>query len=75
LNVFVPTLYGCDNDIWLTDLIIFFWTLSDCNTALCFGSQLYFHLQARKAPTVMDPIDRAILSHWAGVCLNKFSDF
>jgi len=47
--------------------------LSNCNIALRVGSQLCFHLQARKAPTVVDPIDRAILSHWASAYLNKFS--
>jgi hypothetical protein len=30
-----------------------------------FGSRLCFRLQVKKAPTLVDPIDRAIISHWA----------
>jgi hypothetical protein len=32
----------------------------------CYVSdKLCFHLQARKAPILVDPLDRAIRSHWS----------
>jgi len=50
--------WGSNSDTRLTDMIIlFFWTLSIfefSNEAQCFGR----HLQARKAPNLLDPLDR-----------------
>jgi len=56
-----------DNDICLNDIIVF-GTLSVfyCfNKLRCFGSRFCFHLQAMKAPTLVNFLDIAILSHWA----------
>jgi len=35
------------------------------NEAQCFESWPCFHLQARKAPSLVDHLDRAIPTHWA----------
>jgi hypothetical protein len=33
------------------------------NEAQCFGIWLFFHFQGTISPIVLDPLDRAILSH------------
>jgi hypothetical protein len=53
--------------VLLTDIIFFFGLhpSSNFNIALHFGSRLCFCLHTRIAPNMMDPLDRAILNHWA----------
>jgi hypothetical protein len=44
--------------LYLVHRLVFF------NEERRFGGRHCFHLQARKAPDLVDPLDRTVLSHW-----------
>jgi len=61
-------LYGSDEGFWLTDIMSFYWSSSVVEIfeeSRSFGSRFCNRLQVKKAPTLVSPLDRTILSHWA----------
>jgi hypothetical protein len=63
----VSTVQGSDSGMWPHDnvLSVDFVHRLNFNETQCLRSPLSFHLQARKAPNLVDPSNRAIRSHWA----------